>query len=222
MATFLHHTSCSKCNSRDNLAVYSDGSTWCFGCGVSSKAKHVDVEYAEPKKFWYPKDLTKTLNPKNKAWLKGYDLSLSELDLFSYSPSLDRHVYSVYSNGEVIMWEGRSMHSKPKTLCVGPKPIHVLNPGRTTLVVCEDIISALKISRHTSCMPLFGSKLRLDHLAQLSKEYKTIKVWLDSDKFDEAMNITCQASNLGMDAQVIFTHRDAKDYGDNLIERKVR
>ena len=31
-SNFLYHTSCSSCGSRDNVAVYDDGHTYCFGC----------------------------------------------------------------------------------------------------------------------------------------------------------------------------------------------
>ena len=30
---FVVHTECEKCGSRDNAAVYTDGHTYCFGCG---------------------------------------------------------------------------------------------------------------------------------------------------------------------------------------------
>lgn len=37
MAAFIRHTSCPKCNSKDNLAVYADGSYFCFSyCGYKS------------------------------------------------------------------------------------------------------------------------------------------------------------------------------------------
>ena len=31
---FLNHAPCSECNSKDNVAVYSDGHGHCFGCGA--------------------------------------------------------------------------------------------------------------------------------------------------------------------------------------------
>jgi KaiC/GvpD/RAD55 family RecA-like ATPase/Zn ribbon nucleic-acid-binding protein len=37
LAAFIRHTSCPKCNSKDNLAVYADGSYFCFSyCGYKS------------------------------------------------------------------------------------------------------------------------------------------------------------------------------------------
>ena len=30
---FMYHAPCSECQSKDNVAVYSDGHGHCFGCG---------------------------------------------------------------------------------------------------------------------------------------------------------------------------------------------
>jgi twinkle protein len=54
MAEFVRHESCPGCGSRDNLARYSDGSGWCFGCKRYEKGDGV-VEpqegEREPKSF---------------------------------------------------------------------------------------------------------------------------------------------------------------------------
>lgn len=38
MAIFIRHTGCDRCGSSDALAHYSDGSSYCFSCGVPSGA----------------------------------------------------------------------------------------------------------------------------------------------------------------------------------------
>ena len=38
------HEPCPKCKSRDNLARYSDGSAWCFGCGYYEKSNSLILE----------------------------------------------------------------------------------------------------------------------------------------------------------------------------------
>lgn len=35
--TFVRHTACPRCGSRDNRAEYSDGSSWCFGCSTFTR-----------------------------------------------------------------------------------------------------------------------------------------------------------------------------------------
>ena len=37
-ASFVRHSPCPKCGSRDNLALYSDGGGYCFGCGYTVRA----------------------------------------------------------------------------------------------------------------------------------------------------------------------------------------
>ncbi len=39
MANFVRHDPCDKCGSNDNLAVYDDGSTYCFTPGCSNRSK---------------------------------------------------------------------------------------------------------------------------------------------------------------------------------------
>ena len=43
---FITHEPCPICNSRDNLARYSDGHGYCFGCGHYEKGKE-DMEETE-------------------------------------------------------------------------------------------------------------------------------------------------------------------------------
>ena len=38
-STFLHHAPCSSCGSKDNLAIYSDGHSYCFGCGYHTNGE---------------------------------------------------------------------------------------------------------------------------------------------------------------------------------------
>jgi twinkle protein len=39
---FIHHAPCDSCGSKDNVAVYSDGHSYCFGCG-----KHTSIHIGE-------------------------------------------------------------------------------------------------------------------------------------------------------------------------------
>lgn len=59
MADFVNHEPCPSCGSRNNLARYSDGSAFCFGCSHHEKSKGEDVSETPVK-------------PKNKgAFLTG-------------------------------------------------------------------------------------------------------------------------------------------------------
>jgi hypothetical protein len=90
MARFLHHTSCPKCNSRDNLAIYDDGSSWCFGCSraspptISPYILENDEEYIKP----FPKDLTYEYSKLALDWTMKYGIPPNELisRRVAYSP----------------------------------------------------------------------------------------------------------------------------------------
>lgn len=80
MAHFLHHTSCPRCNSRDNLAIYSDGSGWCFGCRFKLGTKVSPyVEQMEKEEHPLPKDLIQEYPKQVIEWVMKYDVTIPEL-----------------------------------------------------------------------------------------------------------------------------------------------
>lgn len=47
MAEFVRHEPCEECGSKDNKAVYSDGSTYCFGCKATTRGDGGDKSLAK-------------------------------------------------------------------------------------------------------------------------------------------------------------------------------
>lgn len=82
MADFIRHEACDQCGSKDNKAVYSDGSSHCFGCGftIPSEAwleENADKGKPKQKKTRIqkePKELTmaKPLTEETIAEIKKY------------------------------------------------------------------------------------------------------------------------------------------------------
>lgn len=80
MVHFLHHTSCPRCNSRDNLAIYSDGSGWCFGCHFKLGTKVSPyVQQVEREENPLPKDLIQEYPKQVIEWIMKYDVTIPEL-----------------------------------------------------------------------------------------------------------------------------------------------
>lgn len=50
MSAFKYHTSCDKCGSKDNKAVYADGSSHCFGC-LATKPSEEFIEANQDKQI---------------------------------------------------------------------------------------------------------------------------------------------------------------------------
>lgn len=72
----------------------------------------------------------------------------------------------------------------PKWIAVGDKLQHPFttstNPANT-LVVCEDFLSAMRCSKHSFALPLFGTTLADKHLEFVLDFPGDILIWLDND-----------------------------------------
>ena len=72
----------------------------------------------------------------------------------------------------------------PKWIEVGEKvqvPFTVSYGPTNVIVLCEDIISAFRLSKHCYAMPIFGTAFSDQHLAALLKFDMPVIVWLDND-----------------------------------------
>ena len=230
---FIGHEPCPACRDRgedrsgNNLGRYDDGHAWCFSCGYSEGATRLALVYNDTKyKPQKPNDLTKEIPEPNLSWLKQY-LNEDEIqEHFWYSPKLQRHVYTHKDYWEarsvIYLAEGAYAFMPPKSMKYGPNPEIIF--GYETcetgiLAVVEDVISAIKVSRHTACMPLFGSFMSGDLMVRLSKlaNIHTIVIWLDEDKFTKGIEFANKLRKLGKNVHVIMTIQDPKDLTDDEI-----
>ena len=102
----------------------------------------------------------------------------------------------------------------------GNKPLTIYGEGGTLLVV-EDVLSAIKIARlrHEGycATPLLGSSMSKQAQTQLVKRYKKIHIWLDRDKAKNAVSIRNRLRSLGVNSRVIITPLDPKEYNKTEI-----
>lgn len=222
MGQFVGHESCPKCNSRDNLGRYDDGSAWCFGCGYYEHptSKRVKRPARHPGALVAPfNDWEATLPARFDDWLSERGLNASEKALFKYSPHYNRLIFPVYNKqGDVIYYEARSVDGKmPKTLSHGTKPI-LLFGQFCPLVLVEDAISALRVSHQKKASPLFGSSIPRDFWPFYKTFTKSLVIWLDADKYREAVKQAKIAETWGFDTRVIRTDKDPKWYSDKEIK----
>jgi hypothetical protein len=129
----------------------------------------------------------------NRTWLRQFLSDKEITNNFEYVPSMQRHVWVADLKEEGWFCDGRSMlPGVPKNIQLGPKPFFPIwnsEDETNTLVIVEDIVSAIKVSRKFSCMPLFGSYCRPSWVAKIlaDKYWRSIVVWLDNDKTEEAL-----------------------------------
>ena len=244
MSEFKQHESCPSCGSKDNLARYTDGHAWCFGCGHYEPvpmAERIKTAFQPPPPSTVPgecqalpSDIIKYIPAQCWTWLKKYDILESERkdNLFGWSENTKLLIMPVYSGsswvdpltkGRLLMWQGRYFgpnDNHPKYLTRGypEQVIHIINDRASdTIVLTEDLISAIKVGRQFTSMPLWGSNLSLERIMRLSRLTKSLVIWLDADKFGEAQKYRSRASQFIPNVHVIQTPKDPKEYSDDEI-----
>jgi Zn ribbon nucleic-acid-binding protein len=205
---FLRHTACPVCPSSDALAIYEDGSQHCFSCGHHKHGNGLERLKTAPqapkqKKYrdWGP------IAPEALEWLNSYDLTEQEKMLFKYDRN---HNHLCYEDGDFL--NARNFGEGPKYLSEGPKPYSPLGYG-VPVVLVEDIISAIKVSRVTACMCLFGSSIPLEKVRSTD-----IVIWLDFDKAKESMKTCKTLIELGFNCRSLVTELDPKCYDTQEIQ----
>jgi hypothetical protein len=211
--SFLYHTGCDSCGSSDARAIYVDGSEHCFSCKEHKAPTLRSKLFQNQKqdKIATRNTLEDTIPVKAKGWLDKYDLTLKEQSLFKWNVEKEMLVYQTNN-----FWTGRTFSDDPdvpRYKSSGMKPYEVLGTGNT-LILVEDIISGLKVSRNSSCCVLFGASIPKDILLKYSCSYKEIVVWLDCDKAKDSIKLSKEIRDWGMHSSSIITPRDPKEYND--------
>ncbi len=241
MARYVGHTNCPRCGSRDNLANYDDGSSWCFGCRLYVPAEGIAVNVARRKYgpvagldsslaqiAELPRDVSPKLNGDALEWLQSYDLREDEIRRHAivWSDEKELLIFPVLKNGVCVFWMGRYFPArKPKTYNEGNTTPKLCGASKSTekVAVVEDIVSAIKVSRHVPCVCLFGTNLQVDLVNKLKDMYGSLYVWLDSDKTDLGMSYSRRFSLRFKDgATCVRTDDDPKELSDKEILDAIR
>lgn len=230
MAKFLRHEPCPSCGSKDNLGRYDDGSAFCFGCHYTERGTHspfvkerdgkneTDTDGAR-----FPDDASTSLDRRAVEWFFSFGITGDEAIRagFRWSNSWEQLCIPLYDrDGHLCCIQAKNFNdkraSKAKYYNVGDKneSFTIYGKEHTTLVLVEDVLSALKIGRQAAGMPLLGTSIPRSKLAALRPSYEELVVWLDADKWREARGIADASALLGFKTKTIFTEQDPKRYTD--------
>lgn len=215
---FIKHLPCPRCGSKDNLGEYEDH-FFCFGC-----------KYYKPKTDTASLRLRMTQTPKQdlqdtqiattdelpqvaKQWLYSYGILPNEIKDFGICWN-DEHQLLVLMKAPDY-WQARCFgNQKVKYLSKGKKPLTFY--GYSDRLVCvEDILSAIKISRLSPewcSIPLLGSHMSDEVNERIGKDFKSVVIWLDRDKAKEAIKIANNLKQRGVNASVVISPKDPKEY----------
>lgn len=235
----IKHQQCPKCklngkdNSHDNMALYSDGHSYCYSCGYSSypnKTKNygkTSTKTVQKSSLLLPEDCTTEYPEKPRNWIEQYELTETDLLLNNvlWSSSISRLIFPIYGNNfDVIAWQGRyfgdnlDIQKKQKWFGRGNlrDTFNILGTTRERLILCEDIVSAIKISNcNVMAMPLYGCIVGRERLKRLYTRFGgevEVSVWLDPDKRSEAIKESKLGLLCGLRVRTILSDKDPKEH----------
>lgn len=249
---FVEHQPCPNCGSRDNLAVYTDGHTYCFGCGYITNGNrrllaaggYLETASREPTRDRRRNETTSCYLPSDTEPVYSYSSEgsakyrlakfLTEQEIVQYkfcqseqgvtlkngtkvAPLL---ITPVFVKGELVFWQGRNLNDgqKPKYVSRGRPPEVILNEHSSTIVLVEDYISAIVVSRVCAATPIFGSVVSLERIITLCNQFKSVWIWLDMDKTKESRRVALKAQQLGLPVHTLHTEKDPKFYTEGEIK----
>jgi len=124
-----------------------------------------------------------------KVWVYRAGITDEELDNygFVYSPYYDRVFYPVYNNNVISCTIGRRLQedNTPKYLIKKDKDFNDLwysNPtGSDKVCIVEDVLSAIRCSRHVAGAALLGTNFTDSAIKVLTDAHKEFIIFLDDD-----------------------------------------
>jgi len=167
--------------------------------------------------------------PQARVWIYGGRLSSDQTRELGavYSPSMGRVLLPVYDweeRSRLIGWVSRKIKaddSRPKYLTEtldNSKFIWYNNTfgGSDTLVITEDILSALRTSKYYPSLSLLGVYLKPAALS-IVKQYTKFIIWLDNDNPQVKRQQLVLKNSLELIGDVIILHtaKDPKSYSDD-------
>lgn len=186
-----------------------------------------------------PGDFTADIPPQGIAWLQKYGLHPKDIVVhrigwspngftiarktktpIQYSPLLILPVFDVHDN--LLMWQARYFGSEerraPKYWTQGNKEnvLHILGRG-DRIVLVEDLISAIRLSKLTAAIPMWGSTISSEIAVRLSKSFSRVCIWLDKDKTAYAETRAKSLKFLFETVDVIHSECDPKEYNDETL-----
>lgn len=230
MSHFLHNTACPKCRSNgsdvagDNLGVYSDNHKICWKCGYYEPGDKVQEFSNQQKQIVNSKGLVyPDIVPFSKEcldYLKSFNLTHEEI----YS-NLNGHEdgYSFFDNKFFTV---RRLHKEPKALShgdiVGNEPVFRATASSNTIVLVEDILSAIKVSRVIDSCALLKNQIHDILIYRLANIYDNCYLWLDPDMYEHmTKKLLPRIKPYFKECKVIMSEKDPKIHSTKEIKEKV-
>lgn len=207
----------------------SSPSTWCLRKRRLTRSSGPESRNCDVQFVTLPYDVTRELPTRAQLWLNQYNVTKEEIQKYNFmwSESYERLILPVYRGGSLVYWQGRyfgNNSGSPKYINTRSKRTEVWfdtgGANESTLVLVEDILSAIAVSRVPGyrAVALLGCFLSDEMLTRLQSEGKQVCVWLDLDKQCKSRRYSKRLNAFGIKARSIITTKDPKEYTPTKIE----
>lgn len=173
-------------------------------------------------------------SPEAKVWILKNGFSMEEIENagICWSDSFTGILFPRFLEGELVAFQVRKFpESKPKYRTYGnTKGIYdALEPRerpykRTSLVLVEDMLSALKVARIAPAFALGGTAIKDDQLLHLLRRYSSFVIMLDNDNWQVKANQTKlykRLSSFTRDVCTVEVNKDPKEHSLEALERLI-
>lgn len=157
-------------------------------------------------------------------YLSSFGLTLKEIleHKIQWDEAKKLLIFPVYGvTGELVFYQGRYFGENkdhPKYITsgtvVGTYDIHWCPTPLLPDCVCivEDFLSAVKVSRVVTSMPMFGSHLNHSQLNRLASLFSKLVWWVDPDKQKDYPRMINKSSLFFDSVHCIYSDKDPKYY----------
>lgn len=238
ISTVVSHSRCPKCyesgrdRSGDNLATYSDGHKYCFSCGHFASPNIRNVFAKSNVKITptvlLPSDCDISYPIRALQWMAQYELTRHDLlsNNVLWSESRQRLIFPVFADGVLLAYQGRYFgedSTARKWWGTGDFKNIFAFKGKASrsIVLVEDVVSAIKISRFTQALWLSGcviGKERWKRLFKLIPKGVQCIIWLDPDKRIDSIKEARVGASYGLCTSALFSDKDPKEHSYVEIE----
>ena len=171
---------------------------------------------------------------KARAWLYKYQLSSADIKRgkIGYSESLGRLILPQYDSNGLKMYQSRIVYEDkdtlPKYMTYGSVNDTValyerdISTRGDTIVLVEDVVSALRCSKYYDTIALLGAHMHDSHVKSiLTHKYKSGIVYLDMDNphiKSQALTMKRKLDMILDQVRVIHAEKDPKECGSKELE----
>lgn len=121
-----------------------------------------------------------------QEWLVKYNITQDVLNEYGIGYTDDNClVFLNKQKNEIVGYQKRNMLKRFITT-EGPKlPMLLAENISDSIILVEDYISAVRLTKHTNVLCLWGTKITYEKLLEVFIDYDNVLVWLDNDEEKE-------------------------------------